>query len=590
MNGSLTFAEPLSLLLLVLLIPLVWLWRVDRLRRIHANAAYGGGPQLRGHTTWRTRIRIASLALAVLLIVVAAARPCWGSADRPVERRGIDIAIALDVSRSMTATDVLPSRAAAAATGLRTLLTHVRSDRVGLVIFGGDAFERSPLTLDINALSQLVAQAQREAPLVDRGTDLGAAIDASLLLLADEAAARTQVIVIVSDGEDLGDEALAAAARAAQAGVAIFTVAAGTDAGASIPGDQQATAPSRANRITLQVVAVLTGGEFRELDAMPGLAIEFQRLSQSLFDEATEIQPVERFQWFLAPAIALLALQFVVAESSGFRPLASSRLGTLGVTSLIFIAGCGGSQLYQHIEVGNEAHEQQRYEDALTEYREARLLAPTEPVVGYNLSNTLHQLRRFEEAAVLSSEALSTTEDPKLAQSLGYARGAHAVERGLLFEARAHYIDVLRLDSDDIDAKANLELVLGMIDPAVVLSPASEDDSPPVDQPVDPDTQSGDGNADEQGSGSSSAGQPSNGQNDQPADTADGGSAAGHGSELNRERAIAEAQAALALALADAGDELTVEEAVQLLELSSELGALRSLDAGGAAPGGVTDR
>ncbi|MBT7097063.1 VWA domain-containing protein, partial [Candidatus Poribacteria bacterium] len=356
MIGNPTFAEPLSLLLLVLLIPLAWLWRVDHRRRIIANAAYGGGSQLRGHTTWRTRIRIASLSLAVLLVVVAAARPQWGTADQPVERRGIDIVLALDVSRSMTATDVLPSRASAAAAGLRTLLTHVRSDRAGLVIFAGDAFERSPLTLDMNALAQLVAQAQREAPLVDRGTDLGAAIDASLLLLADEDAARTQLIVIVSDGEDLGDEALAAAARAAQADVAIFTVAVGTDAGASIPGDQQVTAPSRADRITLQAVAVLTGGEFRELDAMPGLAIEFQRLRQSLFDEATEVQPVERFQWFLAPAIALLALQLVVAEASRLRPLARARLGTLGVTSLIFIAGCGGSQLYQHIEAGNEAH------------------------------------------------------------------------------------------------------------------------------------------------------------------------------------------------------------------------------------------
>ncbi len=610
MIGNPTFAGPLSLLLLVLLIPLAWLWRVDHHRRINADAAYGGDSQLRGHTTWRTRIRIASLTLAVLLVVVAAARPQWGSADQPVERRGIDIAIALDVSRSMTATDVLPSRAAASAAGLRTLLTHVRSDRAGLVIFAGDAFERSPLTLDMNALAQLVAQAQRESPLVDRGTDLGAAIDASLLLLADEGAARTQVIVIVSDGEDLGDEALAAAARAAQAGVAIFTVAAGTDAGASIPGDQQATAPSRADRITLQAVAVLTGGEFRELDAMPGLAIEFQRLRQSLFDEATESQPVERFQWFLAPAIALLALQLVVAEASRLRPLARARLGTLGVTSLIFIAGCGGSQLYQHIEAGNEAHEQQRYEDALTDYREARLIAPTESVVGYNLGNTLHQLRRFEEAAVLSSEALSTTEDPALAQSLRYALGGHAVERGLLFEARAHYIDVLQLDPNDIDAKANLELVLGMIEPAVVPPPAPEDDPAPADQPVDPDAQSGDGDADaqppnsdnpddsegpdggagEQGSGSSSPGQPSDGQSDQPGDTAGGAGEVGQGSESNLELSIAQAQAALAQALADAGGELTVEEALQLLELSSELGALRSLDAGGAAPGGVTDR
>jgi Ca-activated chloride channel homolog len=619
MIGALSFAEPLSLLLLVVLIPLGGLSIIDRRRRGRADAAYGGEAQLRhGRSAWRTRLRMASLAIGVVLVVLATARPRWGTADLPVERRGIDIAIVLDVSRSMTATDVLPSRAAAAAAGLQTLLTHVRSDRAGLVIFAGEAFERSPLTLDMNALQQLVAQAQREALLVERGTDLGAAIDAALQLLAVEDAASTQVMVVVSDGEDLGDGALSAAGRASDAGVAIFTVAAGTESGAPIPGSDRGTAPSRADRITLEAVAARTGGEFRELDAMAGLAIEFQRLHQSVFDEETELQPIERFQWFLAPAIALLALQLVIAEAGRLRPLTRSRVGILGVTAIMLIVGCGGSQLYQHIEAGNEAYEDQRYEDALTAYREARLVAPDEPAVGYNLGNTLHQLRRFEEAAVLSTEALNVTEDPRLAQSLRYALGGHAVERGLLFEARAHYIDVLRADPLDQDARANLELVLGMIDPTATPPP---EDSPPPDDDPSPAPTSGPSDSERIGDGGSDVGQPPinddpggdsgqdgdgsagpssdpdspgsdqpAGPSGQPGDTAGGTDAAGEGSESNLDLAIAQAEAALLTALADAGEELTVEQALLLLELSSELSALQSLDAGGATAGGATDR
>ena len=602
MIGNPSFAEPLSLLLLVVLIPLAWLWRIDHRRRMDADAAYGGGSQVRsGHSAWRTRLRVATLALAVILIVVAAARPRWGSADLPVERRGIDIAIALDVSRSMTAADVLPSRAVAAAAGLRTLLTHVRSDRAGLVIFAGEAFERSPLTLDMNALAQLVAQSQREAPLVDRGTDLGAAIDASLALLEAEDAAETQLIVVVSDGEDLGDGALAAAERAAGAGIPVFTVAVGTESGAPIPGSDSGVVPSRADRITLEAIAVLTGGEFRELDAMAGLAIEFQQLRQSVFDQETELQPIERFQWFLAPAIALLALQLVIAEAGRLRPLAGSRLGSLGFTSLVLIAGCGGSQLYQQIEAGNEAYEDQRYEDALSEYREARLVAPAEPAVGYNLGNTLHRLRRFEEAAVLSTEALNATEDPLLAQSLRYALGGHAVERGLLLEARARYIDVLWLDPQDADAKANLELVLSMIrateGPPADQPPPAEDGPAPGDGPGGDDGQGNDdpgdgGGQDGAGPGtpgsSDGDGQPgADGQGGQPGDTT---GAAGGDAQSGLELAVERAEAALAEALEAAGEELTVEEALLLLELSSELSALQSLDPGGAAPGGVTDR
>jgi Ca-activated chloride channel family protein len=569
MIGNLSFAEPLSLLLLLALIPFAWLWWLDRRRRMDADAAYGGGPQVRpGHSAWRRRLRVATLALAVILIVVASSRPRWGSTDLPVERRGIDIAIALDVSRSMTAADVLPSRAAAAAAGLRALLTHVRSDRAGLVIFAGEPFERSPLTLDMNALAQLIAQSQREAPLVDRGTDLGAAIDASLTLLATEDSAETQLIVVVSDGEDLGDGALAAAERAAGAGIPVFTVAIGTESGAPIPGNDSDVMPSRADRIMLEAIAALTGGEFRELDAMAGLAIEFQRLRQSVFDQETELQPIERFQWFIAPAIALLALQLVVAEAGRLNPLAGLRLGRLGFTSLVLIAGCGGSQLYQQIDAGNEAYEDQRYEDAISEYREARLVAPADPAVGYNLGNTLHRLRRFEEAAVISTEALKATEDPLLAQSLRYALGGHAVERGLLLEARAHYIDVIWLDPQDEDAKANLELVLNMIKPTEE-SPA--DQSPSADDELVP------------GEGPAGGG----GQGWQSEDTT---GAAGGGALSSLELAVEQAEAALAEALEAAGKKMTVEEALLLLELSSELSALQSLDPGGAVLGGVTDR
>jgi len=613
-----SFAEPWSLLLLVVLLPLGGLWFIERRRRAAADAAYGGHRGLRiGRSAWRGRLQAVALVVGVALVVVATARPRWGSAALPVERRGIDIAVALDVSRSMTTADVLPSRAGAASAGLQGLLTHVRTDRVGLVIFGGAAFERSPLTLDMDALGQLVARAQLEAQLAGRGTDLGGAIDASLALLDVEDAAETQVIIVVSDGEDLGDAALEAAARAADAGVRVYTVAAGTDAGAAIPGDTGDIGPSRADRITLEAVAVLTGGEFRELDTIAGLAIDFQQLRQSAFDEEREIQPIERFQWFLAPAIVLLALPLILAEAGRARPLMRSRLSLAVFLVMVLVAGCGGSQLFQHVDAGNRAYEEERFEDALAEYREARLVAPDEPAVGYNLGNTLHRLRRFEEAAVLSEEALRTTSDPQLAQSLRYALGGHAMERGLLLQARDHYIEVLRLDPNDFDAKANLELVLSLIEPGSAPPP---EDAPPLDEPTgddalaDPETDStrvGDGGADNQpqlndepsddggedgdGSGdggntASSDGQPgASGSAGDPTGDASGGNG-GEGAEASLEAAVAEAEAELAQALAEAGDELTLEEALLLLELSDRLSALQALASDDGGSGGVTDR
>ena len=626
MITGLSFGEPLSLVLLAALVPLWLLWRLEQRRRAAADAAYGGSSALRlGRRALRRRIGVWFVALAVVLIVIAVARPQWGSQEAPVEQRGVDVAIVLDVSRSMTAADLPPSRAVAAATGIGDFLTHLRSDRVGLVIFSGGAFQRSPLTLDLEAVGQLVDQAQRDAELVGRGTDVGGAINEALALLDVPGAAESQLIILVSDGEDLGEQALAAAGVAAAAGVPIYTVAAGTDDGAPIPGDEAGLAVSRADRQALRAIASATGGEFRELSTIAGLAIDVQRLRQSEFSDDTGRQPIERFQWFLAPALILLVLPVLIGEAGGPRRLtprrlARRRLGAAAILGTLVLGACGGSTLYQHVTDGNEAYDVARYDDALADYRDALLAAPAEPAVGYNVGNTLHQLRRYEEAAVASLDALEGLEDRELSGSLRYALGNHAVMRGALEEARDYYVDVLRLSPDDEDAKANLELVLGLLLPPPVELPPS-DAPPPGDGPGDgggapapdsgidgepaPDGGSGQPGGDsgtDPGEGPNPADdpQPGVGQPEDPppgGDPATGqpdgsGGAAGSGGDAGGTLTVEEAQAALALALDEFGEDLTLEEAAQLLELIRQLSEIEPLDPirGGGPGGGAGDR
>lgn len=619
-----SFGEPWSLTLLLLLVPLWWLWRFEARRRAAADRDYGGAPELRlGRGERRRRLRTWLLGAAVILIVVALARPQWGSEEAPAEQRGIDVAIALDVSRSMTAGDVLPSRAVAAANGIGDFLTHLRSDRVGLVIFSGRAFERSPLTLDLEVLDQLVNQAQRDSELVGRGTDLGGAIDDAVALLEVPDAAESRVIVVVSDGEDLGEAALPAAARAADAEIPIFTVAVGTDAGATIPGDEPEVGASRADRETLRAIATATGGDFRELDAIAGLAIEVQRLRQSAFGDDTGRQPIERFQWFLVPALVLLVVPVLLGESGGSRTLTRRHLGAAAMLGALALGACGGSQLYQHVEDGNEAYDLERYDDALTDYRDALLAVPGEPAVGYNVGNTLHQLRRFEEASVASADALGRAEDDALASILQYALGNHAVERGALEEARRHYIDVLRLDPDDADAKANLEFVLARLEPPPVFNPPPTDqpdpnapapdgspgpggdqpgpgpgDQQPGDEPSDdqpPEDQPGDEPGDTPGPSEDDpttdpdGGEPGGSDSDQPGEP--GGSNSGAASDEPGDVLTAEqARAALLAALDELDDELSLEQAVELLELIRQLSAVDPLDPDVADRGGFSDR
>ena len=479
-----SFGQPLALLALLALIPVLNVWAYTGWRRRRADAAYGGPAALRrGLSRPRTVARAALLLGAVTLVAFAIARPQWGGTESPLTRRGIDVVIALDISRSMSATDVQPTRAAAAAAGLNDMLRHVRGDRVGLVTFGGSAFPRSPLTLDLGAIGFLVNRAQAEGALVEPGTDIGKAISASLQLLDVPDRAQAQAIVVISDGEDLGQDLDGAIGAAKQQGIRIYTVAVGTDQGSAVPGRTAAARQpspgdesnvSRADRATLGRIASMTGGETREAQGIAGLAVEFARLQQTNFEEAPETIPAERLQWFLGGAVALLLAQWLTAE--GRRPalpLAVTRRRTLelaGPLSMLLlaalIAGCGGTAGYRKVQEGNDAYAGGRYEEALTAYQEAKELLPDDPIVDYNIGNALHRLQRYPEATAASRAAAQEadrSDDAATFVRAMYATGNHALQSEALEEARDAYIEVLLRDHSDGDAKHNLELVLRLL-------------------------------------------------------------------------------------------------------------------------------
>ena len=594
-----SFGNPAALLWLLALVPVALAAAYAGRRRRRADEAFGGPPALRwGRAPWRRPLQLVLLLAALALAAVAVARPQWGTEERELTRLGIDVAIALDISRSMTATDLEPSRAEAAAAGLQEMLNHLRGDRVGLVTFAGDAFERSPLTLDLKALGQLLARSQNEAALVRQGTDLGDAIDVSLRLLAVENPANTQVVVLISDGEDLGDELGPAIERARDLGIRIYTVAAGTAAGGAIPpreGEEGGGGEiSRADRATLAGIAEATGGDRRELESIVGLAVEFQRLRQSAFDEGSDDAPVEGFQWFLGAALLLLGLQMLVAEAGLRRSIPRGRI-TLGSAALLAVAivvACGSAE-YGRVRDGNDAYADGRYTDALTAYREARELAPDAPEIDYNAGNALHQLARYEEATVASAAAAGATEDPELFARSTYAVGSHAFRRDDLEAAREAYISVLLHNPDDRDAKHNLELTLRRLagdDPEAprgggnVPGPDAEDQPPnagdgtpgPGEAP-DVDTPPGDEQqpqpGDPEAGGESDQADPTAGDGPMPPTT------------------VEDAQALLSEALLRLGDDaLTLEDAISILDLVRVTNELESLEPRTGGAGGLPDR
>ncbi|HJM75374.1 MAG TPA: VWA domain-containing protein [Dehalococcoidia bacterium] len=573
-----SFGAPAALLSLLALLPAGGALFYHHWRDAQSDVALGGGePLRRGRSTRRVRIRHALLLGALTLAALAAARPQWGTSGQPVTRRGIDIAIALDVSRSMTATDVTPTRAEAAARGLGELIDHLQGDRVGLVTFAGSTFLRSPLTLDLDAIRQLIGQAQVEAPLLRAGTSLAAALDEAQRILEIDSAATTQVIVIVSDGEDQSparlDEAIH---RLTRDGLRVYAVIAGTDAGVDIPTDGRGNVEHTAvDRATLELIASSTGGELRTTSTVAGLAVEFARMRQSQFDQSEQTVPVERYQWLLAAALALLLAQSIVARGVRPLPLRASRI-SLGFTVLLAlgIVACGGSAASGHVRDGNDAFDAGRFDEALTEYRQAADLLPEDPTVAYDAGNTLHQLRRFEEATPASSFAAATTQDSALFRSATYALGSHAFERGALGDARDAFVEVLRRDPTDEDARYNLELVLLALQPPPPAADAgpqeqAPDDSEQPDNSDSSDTQQGsDGPAAPEQSASGPPTAPDGSPIEAPDD--DG--------QPTEQQTLQEARQALADAIVESGSEVTVEQALELLDLVRLVNRLQELE------------
>ncbi len=310
--------------------------RADSMNRIgdhHLVARLARTADTRGRMIRRTLI-LAALALAV----VALARPQWGESSQIVERRGIQLMIALDVSKSMLAEDLKPNRLERAKYVISDLIAQLTGDEVGLVLFSGAAFVQFPLTFDYATARTFLDNASPRM-IATQGTAIDRAIDVSMGGFDDQRLSQ-KVIVIVSDGENHEDGALEAARKAAEAGAIIFTVGVGTSEGHTLPDlDRfgEVTGPlvdsqgnlvvSRLNEMVLRQIAVEGGGQYfaESGSAAELLAFEFNTLQDAASQAELQERKVERFQVFAVIAIVLLIGAELVSERRRNAPPVRAR-------------------------------------------------------------------------------------------------------------------------------------------------------------------------------------------------------------------------------------------------------------------------
>jgi len=280
-----------------------------------------------GHSPARAGTRLLLASLGLLLVAAALLGPVVGHTLRPVSRRGLDLVVCLDTSRSMLAQDLRPSRLERARREIVGLLDRMAGDRVALVAFSGEARDIAPLTRDRATLESLLTHVSPEDNQKG-GTDLAAAIQHALELFDGRSGAH-EAIVLITDGEDLEGQGLALAERAKERGIRLFVLGVGTLEGGKIPvvdasGKQSFLVDengqevlTRLDRASLVELARRTGGEFLAADesATPLEDLYRARITRLEGRELTSGErrvPYDRYQWPLAGGLLLLCLSWLM--------------------------------------------------------------------------------------------------------------------------------------------------------------------------------------------------------------------------------------------------------------------------------------
>lgn len=488
----------------------VWLWAAHRLlrarrRRLAAWVDEKNAPFLlpgRNPAAASRRIWLRTLALACLILALA--RPQWGFHWEEITRRGLDLLVVLDTSRSMTAADIKPSRLQQAKWGIHDLLRALRGDRVGLIPFAGSSLLQCPLTTDYAAFAMTLDDLY--CGIISRGgTAIAQALRTAIDSFPDDTTAD-RCILLVTDGEDHEGDPLSLLPELKEKSIHVYAIGIGTLEGEMIPADPSsggAYFKDRKGQIVkttlhedvLQQLAVSTGGAYvRSAAGDTGLERVFResidKLKRSEAESRTAKINEERFQWPLLLSLLLLLLESLTPDrttSQGARgpcprPLHVpsvpfvSLVSCVSVVSFLLSASPSRAQSPRSLFTsGLAALAASNYPAATSNFLAAAELAPTNnlspaPAL-YNAALATAAAGDPDAASTLLAESARAIPDLAAQARAYYNRGntlyalsdadpASTNAPSLIAEALQSYENAIALAPDASDYKANYELAL----------------------------------------------------------------------------------------------------------------------------------
>ncbi len=474
------FESPIFLYLLVL-IPILFVIRLLNIRQRRKKLRKFGDPSLLKElmpdvSLFRSEVKFWLAMGALALLIVMLARPQMGTKISHEKRNGIETIITLDISNSMLAEDVVPSRLDKSKMLVENMVDHFTNDKIGLIVFAGDAFVQLPITSDYVS-AKMFMQSIDPSLIATQGTDIAQAITMAMnSFTQDDKVGRA--IIVITDGEDHEGGSLEAAQAAKKKGMRVFVLGVGDTKGAPIPSGDGGymtdnagqTVMSALNEDMCRQIAQAGGGAYIHVDntnvAQNKLNDELTKLQKGDITSTIYSEYDEQFQAFGILALLLLIIEICVFESKN-RLLKNVRLfkkreqvERMIVTLFMLMSWTiAYSQTdRQSIRQGNRLYHQQEFAKSEVEYRKAISNNPNNAQAIYNLGCAL-MAQQKDSAAVVQFQNAGKMEKGKFRKAKSFHNIGFICQRHQMYgEAIEAYKEALRNNPSDHETRYNLAL------------------------------------------------------------------------------------------------------------------------------------
>ncbi len=469
MNLPFQYKDLLWLLMLLPIIVLVYFYARYKKKKIFAKIGDAAlVKELTAHyntSSFSKKFLLVFVAMALILVSVANLRTKIGS--EKISRNGIDVMIAIDVSKSMLAQDIKPNRLDRAKQLLNKLIDKLSNDRIGIVIFAGRAYLQMPLTADHSAAKMYLASATPET-IPAQGTVIADALkmcNASF----NSKEKKYKAVVLISDGEDHDETAIKTAEQMAQEGIVINTIGIGSPQGATIidettkeekKDNEGNTVITKLNEQTLNDIAVKGNGSYifyANTDAtVAALYEQLSTLDKRTVTNDSFANYKSWFQYLLAAALLLLMVELFISEIKRTKKIKPAL-----VVLFLFLGFSSFAQnANETIKKGNDAYKKTDYETATKKYGEVVQKNENNATAQFNLGNALYKTEKKEDAVNAFEKANKTLVKPAEKSNALYNKGVVLQNNKKLEDCILSYKNALKLNPTNEDARHNLQLAL----------------------------------------------------------------------------------------------------------------------------------